>query len=446
MANCNTNFIKGSDFSLLVGRETECGVISTNLSKFKYSSIDIKQEKKLVDSKLIKGGRYNSKAELGNVEVSGKLEVGLFDKNFGNLLSLIFGKVETESLDSGKYLHKYEVADTLPTFSIVKFLKNGASYTYLGNKAKSFSVKFDGEGEVIGEVEVEGISEKRTPLLGGEVHISITQDADSGATQLKIDTANIRESDLLVVIGSGSSTTKAHSKGENFIEVEDGTKFAERGFVEIESEMYYISKVLNNTIVLTTPLNGDIATGTAVKNSQLNLVKSIIDSETIELEKPLSFAVTTSDFVAQQNIYQDLSGEIFTHAKVKISSSEASISGFATESSFSFENDLSSERFIGGNGYVGAILEGVVKPKLSMKFLYGEELSNSLDVANENLDVAVEVQLTSKSGNKLTFNFPTATVQPVSPAISGGGAVSVDLDIIPHTYFSVLLENEVASY
>jgi hypothetical protein len=445
--NCNLGKFKGSDFKLLMVEEDGLGVIKTGapVYNFPYKSIDLKMEKKIVESELIKGGRKASQPKFGFSETNGKVEVGVDTKNAGFLFKTIFGNY-TGAVDAGtKKEHSFTIGDCLPYFSLFKY-KLGNSYRYLGSKAKSLDIKFGEEGELVASVEIESAGEAMAATTGLETGKQVQENADVGATSIKVDNSGIETGDTIAIATGNWSIASDVQKYSEEIVLTDATGLAEGDFISISGENFVIGKINGNTIVLTRPIFTNVASGTSVQVVNSYTVAVVGGTDTVNLAEGLKHAVTANASLVFTAVNATEVGEVLEGVKVKITTGLDSFDAVAKDVSFSFDNSTETERYLNGQGNVGSITEGITKSKLSMKLTMDAENAKVLEMAKVGLDASVTITCISTNGDKLVFEMPTARITPTSAPISGAGLLSVDTEMIPYGDITVKLLNDVESY
>lgn len=123
-----------------------------------YSS-KLQSKQNLVEDEIIRNDRNPAMPTLGNIDLSGSIEVPVDQLGIGYWLKAMFGAPESDG-ELGKYTHIYKPAFGQPSLVLEQGFTDISQY-FLSNGCKvgKFSIEFGGEGDVKATIDVMGAKE-----------------------------------------------------------------------------------------------------------------------------------------------------------------------------------------------------------------------------------------------------------------------------------------------
>jgi hypothetical protein len=433
MAICND--ISGSNFKLKLTQEDNFGELKRNgYVVVPYSTIGLKYSQNSVESKVMAGGRSPVQQGVGNVEVSGSVEVPLDSKAIGYWLKNLFGKLNTVDNGNGTYSHKFTIEDgCLGSLALAKEA-SGTAINYLdrGVKVSQFGFNLGDEGEILCSIDLLGKTEQLNHVRTDAIEDYLTADANINSTTISVnDGTKFAEGDVVVInVEKGTVSTDA-AKGNSIIELGsgEGSNFSKGDYIELGGHFYIVKAISGDKLYLGTALETEVLSGTKVYVQNNTYKVKAVNANDLTIEPGLKNNVVAGDVI---DTSATVLGKIFQNFEATIYSENESAIVDVENISFTYNNNSEGKRTIDSKGSFGKIADGKVSISCEMTLVFSQENADLLEAAKLGKELDIIIKGTNDSGDSFEIKMPTGTLTPDSPEISTPTALSVSMTYSPY--------------
>ena len=244
---------QGYKSQLVMDFETTFGTTPTtpNAILMPIYSSKLQSKQNLVEDEIIRNDRNPAMPTLGNIDLSGSIEVPVDQIAIGYWLKATFGDPETAG-DLGAYTHIYKPDNGQPSLVLEQGFTDINQY-FLSNgcKVSKFSVEFGGEGDVKATIDVMGAKETIGTTTPTKITLTKYGHFQAAVQEGGVDVANLTKGTLEIDFSLDGDTYVIGAQGRRG-NINDGT-------LQISGS---ITALFENTSLLTKAMN---ATETSLK-------------------------------------------------------------------------------------------------------------------------------------------------------------------------------------
>jgi len=154
---------KGANVVLNIGEEdVAAGTVATAGFTVPFNSFNVQAKQNLITPATITGSRNPVEPISGNRDVSGGIVLPVDANAMWYWLQMMFGDPTTTG--TGPYVHTFDIGSSQPAYSLETQFTDLATdifYQYLGCKVNNWSMNLGGDGELVCNLDIVGMSESQ---------------------------------------------------------------------------------------------------------------------------------------------------------------------------------------------------------------------------------------------------------------------------------------------